>query len=131
MFTTIENKILVNIMKDIFDEKKLFKNLKTYFEIGNMYYKTESGLKFIESVIYYLFHTVDENKKDDLFKIIDNTLQQGGNYMTIAMKLKEEGKIEGKIEGRIKTAKRMKDLGFDFKVISEVTGLTIEEIEKL
>ncbi len=139
MFATIENKILINIMKDIFDEKKLLENLTKYFEIGKMYYQTETGVKFIESLIYYLFNTMKDDKKEDILKIIDKTLQQGGNYMTIAMKLRKEGKIEGKVEGKIEgernkaieTAKKMKSDGLSTELILKYTGLSIEEIDKL
>jgi len=43
----------------------------------------------------------------------------------------EKGKTEGKIEGIAEVAKNMKAKGFDVAVISEVTGLSVEEIEKL
>ncbi len=38
---------------------------------------------------------------------------------------------EGKIEGKIETAKSLKDLGDAIQVISQATGLSEEEIEKL
>ena len=44
---------------------------------------------------------------------------------------KLEGKIEGEAIGVKKTAKNMKAKGFNVAVISEVTGLSVEEIEKL
>jgi len=47
--------------------------------------------------------------------------------MTIAMKLRKEGKIEGKIE----TAKSLKRMGVSIDIISKSTGLSITEIEKL
>ena len=43
----------------------------------------------------------------------------------------KEGKIEGKTEGKIEDAKGFKEHGVDIAVISAVTGLSIEEIEKL
>ncbi|HPO50859.1 MAG TPA: hypothetical protein PLO89_11085, partial [Spirochaetota bacterium] len=51
----------------------------------------------------------------------------------------EQAKVEGKIEGekigiekgKIETAKKMKQKGFDPKTISDITGLTENEIEKL
>ena len=38
---------------------------------------------------------------------------------------------EGKIEGKIEVVKNLKRLGLEIKKIAEVTGLTIDEIEKL
>jgi predicted transposase/invertase (TIGR01784 family) len=42
---------------------------------------------------------------------------------------KEEGKIEGKIEEKIETAKKGLNKGLPLDVISEITGLSKEEIE--
>ena len=42
-----------------------------------------------------------------------------------------EGKLEGIKEGQISMAKSMKSKNMDINLISEITGLTIEEIEKL
>lgn len=46
-----------------------------------------------------------------------------------------EGKAEGKAEGIISTARnnarKMKAKGFDDSLISEITGLSIEEIDRL
>ena len=48
---------------------------------------------------------------------------------------KAEGRAEGKAEGRaestIEVAKKLKTLGMPFDQINEITGLSIEEIEKL
>ncbi len=41
------------------------------------------------------------------------------------------GKGEGKIEGRIETATKMKQKGYAVEDISEMTGLSIDEIKKL
>ena len=38
---------------------------------------------------------------------------------------------KGKAEGRADTAKKMKIKGFDLNLISDITGLSIEEIEQL
>ena len=43
----------------------------------------------------------------------------------------DEGKLEGLKEGQISMAKSMKTKNMDINLISEITGLTIDEIEKL
>ena len=43
----------------------------------------------------------------------------------------KEGKLEGIKEGQISIAKTMKTKNLDINLISEITGLTIDEIEKL
>lgn len=44
---------------------------------------------------------------------------------------KEEGKIEGKIEGKLEIAKNLKDRDLSNQEISDITGLSLDEIEKL
>ena len=59
--------------------------------------------------------------------------------MTIAEALIQKGKIEGLKEGeekgiekgKIEDAKKMLAEGFDVALITKITGLTVEEIEKL
>ena len=43
----------------------------------------------------------------------------------------EEGKTEGKLEVKREIAKTMKNRGFPRDIISEATGLSYSEIEKL
>jgi len=43
----------------------------------------------------------------------------------------EDGELKGKIEERTEIAKKMKAKDIDHSTISELTGLSIEEIEKL
>ena len=44
---------------------------------------------------------------------------------------KEEGRTEGEIKKNLENAKKMKDMGLSFDIITQVTGLPLEEIEKL
>jgi len=43
----------------------------------------------------------------------------------------EKGRVEGETIGILKTAKNMKEEGLDVNVISRLTNLSIDEIEKL
>jgi predicted transposase/invertase (TIGR01784 family) len=71
-----------------------------------------------------MFRADIEQKEIDKIKDITETK----SMLTL---LAEEIRKEGKIEGIIEAAKKMKKEGFDFNTISRITGLTIEEIEKL
>ena len=55
--------------------------------------------------------------------------------MTIATKLREEGKLEGKLEGvtegKLEAAKRMLEKGFSIADIADITGLPTDKIESL
>lgn len=44
---------------------------------------------------------------------------------------REDGFEEGLKEGKLSMAKSMKKSGLDIKFISEITGLSVDEIEKL
>ena len=44
---------------------------------------------------------------------------------------REEGRAEGRNEANLANARKMKELGADITFISQVTGLTAEEIEGL
>lgn len=50
---------------------------------------------------------------------------------TAVMHGKAEGRAEGRAEGISQTAKAMKEKGVDTNLISEVTGLTPEQIAAL
>jgi len=43
----------------------------------------------------------------------------------------DEGKLEGKLEGKIEVAKTLKAGGIAIDIITNATGLTKEEIDKL
>ena len=43
----------------------------------------------------------------------------------------ESAHKQGEIEEKVRTACSLKDLGVDVKIISQASGLSIEEIEKL
>ena len=69
----------------------------------------------------------------DLKGVVDTSFYEGEKIGI------EKGKIEGekigiekgKIESKYETVKKMKQKGFDVKLISEITGLSENEIEKL
>ena len=83
-----------------------------------------------------------EMKSEEIDKIRD--IQEAKSMLTqLAEKIEqkgiEKGKLEGKIEGKteglregkIEMAKRMKEKGTDYHFISEITGLSLKEIEQL
>ena len=57
----------------------------------------------------------------DLKGVVDTSFYEGEKI----------GIEKGKIESKYETVKKMKLKGFDVKLISEITGLTENEIEKL
>ena len=103
-----------------------------FFEVGRKYFEEEEGLRFLESVVRYLYNTTEI----EAGKVI-NTVKQisekgGGLVMTTAMKLIEKGKAEGKLEG----LKEAIALGLELKYGTEGLNLCekiapIVSLEKL
>ena len=55
-------------------------------------------------------------------------------YLSFYLRMKKaekDGEVRGEAKGKRETAKRMKVKGFDIPTITEMTGLTAEEIENL
>jgi predicted transposase/invertase (TIGR01784 family) len=123
-------------MKNIHNEGKLRENLVDFLQIAALYFREEKGLRFLEAVIRYLMSNMDTQATDIIKKSVEAISFEGAKtVMTIAESLIEKG-IEKGFEkgiekGKIEDAKNMKKEGFDFNTISRITGLTIEEIEKL
>ncbi len=121
------------LMRNIFDERELESNLKGFFEIGRQYFEEEEGLRFLESVIRYLYNA-PEIAVEQVIDIIKEISEEGGRLsMTIAAKLIEKGKIEGKregerkgkIEGKIEGLKEAIAIGLELKY--GVEGLKLLE----
>ncbi|MEZ0537886.1 carbamoyl-phosphate synthetase large chain oligomerization, partial [Caldicellulosiruptoraceae bacterium PP1] len=84
-----------------------------------------------------------EEQKAEFDELAKNIKQGGVNKMgefvsNVARLLDEtkakeymQGKLEGKLEGKKEIAKRMIALGISKDIISKVTDLSIEEIEKI
>ena len=66
---------------------------------------------------------------NDYFNTIESAEKKG--YIDGIEEGREEGRAEGELNALRKTAQTMKMEGLDIQLISRITGLTIEEIEKL
>jgi predicted transposase/invertase (TIGR01784 family) len=69
---------------------------------------------------------IQERRLQEMFSFID-----GYDVQETRRVAKAEGKVEGKAEGKIEAAGNMKAKGFSVADISEITGLSVEEIQKL
>ena len=128
----------------------IFKDFRFSFVELPKFNKSLEELQSIEDKwIYFLKNAhglqaepqiINEKEITDAFEILKRynwTKEELEVYDTISIYKQDEkgrveqAKIEGKLEGKIETAKRMKEKGFEFPFISAMTGLTIEEIEKV
>ncbi|MCQ2217496.1 MAG: hypothetical protein MJZ33_03295 [Paludibacteraceae bacterium] len=64
-------------------------------------------------------------------KLYDSALRRSRDYYATIESAKVEGRDEGRIETNVANAREMKKLGVDYLIISKVTGLSNDEIEKL
>ena len=107
----IYNLVNMNNLKEISfkDRKAIFDKLERLASQANL---TEEERARLEE---------DWKNYNDYFNTIDFAKKEG----------KEEGLAEGEIKKNLENAKKMKDMGLSFDIIMQVTGLPIEEIEKL
>ena len=107
----IYNLVNMNNLKEISfkDRKAIFDKLERLASQANL---TEEERACLEE---------DWKNYNDYFNTIDFAKKEG----------KEEGLAEGEIKKNLENAKKMKDMGLSFDIITQVTGLPLEEIEKL
>ena len=131
-FQKVSLAIPLLLMKNIFDETELTKNIKGILEIGKNYLEQEEGLKFLEGVIRYL--SAAEIEPEKVINTIKEISEEGGELlMTMASRLIERGMEKGRIEGiergmekgRIEGVKEAIELGLELKY--GVEGLKVYE----
>ncbi|QYS91589.1 PD-(D/E)XK nuclease family transposase [Flavobacterium covae] len=111
------------------------KNLEDFQNIPTIF-KDEVFTQAFEKAELANFGQLDLDKYEsslkvyrDLKGVIDTAFDDGKMEGLIEGKM--EGLIEGEIKGKIETAKSLKRLGVSVEIITQATGLTKEEINKL
>ena len=95
------------------------------------------GLKEARQRLLYMTMTDAERKAYDAH--MDDIMVQNDVLDTAKMEGRAEGRIEGRAEGRvegrteekIEMAKKMKEMGMAIETISQISGLTAEQIDQL
>lgn len=107
IFKRVTTKIACLLFKNIYDEQKLRSHLKEFLKIGKLYFEEEKGLKFLESVIKYIYSTTDI-PTEEMVNVVKQISYEGGERaMTTAMRLMNEGKEKWMNEGIKNTKKKM------------------------
>lgn len=139
VFRRVSLRIALLIMRNIFNERDLEKNLKDFIEIGRRYFEEEEGLRFLESVIRYLYNAPEISVEQVIDTIKEITEEGGKLSMTIAAKLIEKGRIEGEKKGKIEGLKEAIGIGLELKygikglkVLEKISHITsVEKLETI
>jgi len=137
--TIIEHLIKENITLYILQPKFTTENkfLSKFFDVLKQ--NTEEDLEVIketfvqgEKDMYNLCDDIIEINKNKEIMYEANRNEIEKKFYNMEKKIeREEGKIEGKIEGKMEMAKEMLLGKIDIKLISKISKLSIEEIEKI
>ena len=131
IFTQASLKISLLILKNIFYAEKLEKELRNFFEIGRIYFQEEKGLKFLESIIKYIFQ-VTEIKTLRVVEAIKPVTPKGGDLaMTTAEKLRQEGRQEGSYNTLYSVIQTMRKNGIADENIAKMMNLDIYIVKKV
>ena len=106
------------------------------FVLKNLQNLTSRPARLQEKVFAKLFKQAEiANYSKAEYSEYENSLKVYRDLKNTLDTAFDEGMIEGEIKGEIKgirqTAKKMKQAGIEFAMINQVTGLSLEEIEKL
>ena len=136
-------KLWLLIQKYIYVEEALMNNLDSFFSPDIVYFTLEEGLQFIESFCRYVFKATKIDHAAILRKIPMLPDKAKEVIMTTAEKLRKQGKQEGleegleegekkgKQEAKLEDARRMLEKGYPIEDVCEITGLSLDEVEKL
>jgi len=93
-------RVVMLIFKHIFDPD-VAEKLPGIFSLMRELMEKETGLQYIEAVMRYLFHTIDDMSADQIKAIVEQSLtaKEGDFIMTLAEKLRQEGFEKGIRQG--------------------------------
>lgn len=120
---TIASRVILLLFKHIRDPD-LRQKLPGIFALMRTLMEKETGLQWLEVVIRYLASALDEDELswDQIKDIAEQAISRetGGYVMTLAEKLKNEGRQEGKQEGRKEGRKEGIEMGITLKFPGDI-----------
>jgi hypothetical protein len=151
IFSRAAVKIWLLVQKNINNPEELRRNLQDFIKIGILYYNEEEGLRFFESVFRYILSatnieaeavadavkTVSEEMEDSLMTTLEKMEKEIKQRFMMTTAKKMENEIEERVvtatEQKVKTetARKLRNRNMAAGEIAEITGLSIEEIEKI
>ena len=98
----------------------------------------KTGLEFIRVILYYLTKATGRVKLETIQQVVERQGEAGKKIMkTIYDQIKEEGREEGRQSEARENRRRLNDIAqrllehHDIVTVSELTGLTIEDVENI
>lgn len=95
------------------------------------------GREFVEIVLQYFLERGELKDREQFFELINDNISHevGGDIMTLAEQLKEEGRHEGMIAGELKgkldVARQLLEDGADLELVARATQLPMPQLKKL
>ena len=127
-------RIIIKIMRDVrhASKGKVMDIITEGFTLLDEIIEKDTIMHYMESCLRYVLSVRSDIEKDELIQIADQISVEGSELvMTIADKLREEGKQEGKQEEKRKVVKNAIIKRMSIEDIMDLTGLTEKEIDKI
>ena len=93
----------------------------------------KDGREFVEVVLQYFLERGELKNREQFFELINDNISHevGGDIMTLAEQLREEGKCEGQQEKALEIARTLLEDGSDPEFVAKVTRLPLLKIKDL
>jgi hypothetical protein len=108
---TVMARVVLLLFKHVF-APDLQEKLPGILSLMKTLMEKETGLQYLETVLRYLFNTIDVISAETIKEVAEKALStsEGEYIMTLAEKLRKEGEIRGELKGRLEGEIRgMKD----------------------
>ena len=90
------------------------------------------GIDYVAVFVLYLAATQERSVVTEFATEVHRYAPgTGGDMLTYAEELRQEGKIEGEIKGKVETIESLLAIGADWSLITRATGITPDEFETL
>jgi predicted transposase/invertase (TIGR01784 family) len=99
---TVMARVVLLLFKHVF-EPDLQEKLPGILSLMKTLMGKETGLQYLETVLRYLFNTIDDISAETIKEVAEQALstREGEYIMTLAERLRKEGEIRGEIRGRL------------------------------
>ena len=128
LFQTAQIKFSIMVMRYIIeDPEKIFAELLKFRNIVKELLQEKDGEEVILTTTIYISKKPG-TRMENIVQNFESIEKQAGNIAKSAWEIEFE---KGRIEGKIETANEMLKHDLDIQFIQQITGLTLEQIEKL